>query len=91
MRKLKLDLTALEVTSFQVADEHDGGGTVVGHKYPAPSQLSCAEQTCEPATYVGQYTCDWTHAESCYNGCATAHTVQCGGCQAQVDTYDVCA
>jgi hypothetical protein len=75
MRKLKLDLTDLEVTTFATdRTRQEQLGTVAAHKLPAPTTLdpTCGDLTCDP--YQG--TCDYyTCAESCYGTCAN----QCGG------------
>lgn len=76
MRKLKLDLEQLEVTSFDTAEESRSRGTVLGHKLPPPTEWHCED------TYVGYWTCDYTCANSCQNGgCMTQPTWECGGCQ----------
>lgn len=82
MRKLKLNINELEVASFQTGEEQDRGGTVLGHKLPPPSEISCPGMyTCDPQTYAGDYTCDYTC--NCTNGdyCASDFTRGCGGCQ----------
>ena len=48
MRKLKLDLDALEVTSFETHDDGDGRGTVAGHLH----------QQAEPNTEAWMDTCN---------------------------------
>lgn len=75
MRKLKLELDDLEVTSFTSVQQKQERGTVNGHKPPAPTYFHCED------TYVGYWTCDYTCGDSCYNNCGTMATYQCGGCQ----------
>ena len=68
MRKLKLDLTDLEVTSFEIPADDAARGTVAGHKPPPATFASCGtcvascgggcltinhEATCEPPSCAG--------------------------------------
>jgi hypothetical protein len=64
MRKLKLDLTDLEVTSFEARAETAERGTVAGHKLPPPSEIdaTCGQYTCDQ----GANTCEY---QTCYNSC----------------------
>jgi hypothetical protein len=49
MRKLKLDLDSLVVTSFDTLDEHELAGTVLGHNTVPPPSQSCPQiVTCSP-------------------------------------------
>lgn len=73
MRKLKLTLEDLEVTSFRASDIAQDRGTVVAHKPPAPTSFRCEE------TVLGVWTCDYTCADSCQQFCGTMQT-QCGSC-----------
>lgn len=82
MRKLKLQVEDLDVSSFQTADTVGEAGTVVGHKTAPPTELSCAGYpTCDPPTYHGEYTCAYTCnctvAQNCYS-----QITACGGCEA---------
>jgi hypothetical protein len=80
MRKLKLNLDALNVTSFETG-EQQGQGTVMGHVTLPPSEISCpGMNTCDPPTYDGAYTCAYT-CNNCTiaRNCYSQHT-ECGGC-----------
>ncbi|HET7232130.1 MAG TPA: hypothetical protein VFJ16_19140 [Longimicrobium sp.] len=57
MNKLKLDLEALAVDSFQTGDDVDGTGTVNGHVAEKPTTSMNDQMTC------GQYSCA---GASCY-------------------------
>jgi len=63
MRKLKLDLADLEVTSFETPERTTVRGTVAGHKTAPPTELGGA--SC-PGTCDGAYTCDYA---SCGGTC----------------------
>ncbi len=75
MRKLKLELDDLEVTSFTSDAQKQERGTVNGHKTPVPSYHYCE------VTYAGDWTCEYTCADSCNYNCGTMPTNECGGCQ----------
>lgn len=72
MRKLKLKVEDLEVSTFAAAGKSRARGTVVGHKPPAPTSFHCED------TYVGYWTCDYT-CDGC-QGALTSPTYECGGC-----------
>lgn len=79
MRKMKLDLDSLDVTSFPTDETAESRGTVNAHRLPA------AEETYGSAcTFAGQYSCDyscdWTCAASCAGRCVTMATEDCAGC-----------
>lgn len=75
MRKLKLDLSKLEVTSFEPDNATTERGTVEGHIPPS------FRTDCVPChTGDAAYTCDFTCPASCYQGCLTRQTAECGGC-----------
>lgn len=59
MQKLKLDLEALAVDSFNTGDDVDGRGTVNGNYVEKPTtsmndQMTCGQNTCAG---VSCYTC----------------------------------
>lgn len=60
MRKLKLDLTRLEVTSFAAASETEERGTVQAHDPPKPTryELTC-QWTCG-FTFCDEWTCHFS-------------------------------
>jgi hypothetical protein len=62
-RKLKLNVDALQVDSFQASDAPEGRGTVRGH---GPS-AQCPTYHCTEL-YAG-YTCPYTCAYSCDGTC----------------------
>jgi hypothetical protein len=64
MRKLKLDLTKLEVTSFETPAETGARGTVAGNLHDQPASNA---DTCD-----GSYTCYASCANTCQGTC-------CGG------------
>ena len=86
MRKLKLDLDALTVESFEPSKEKSEAGTVRGY-------LSAYYELChEGDTWQGSCTCEPTcNEQTCYNcgsgGCNTAgcpntnYTCSCGCAQ----------
>jgi hypothetical protein len=88
MRKLKLDLIDLEVTSFETATELDARGTVAGHKTapPPPSNPTCdgymasCDDAYTCAACVTQ-SCAGTCEASCWGGetCTSAPPVVCVG------------
>lgn len=65
MRKLKLELTDLEVTSFQTHRVEGPRGTVQGQKLPTPTYM---DNTCNNYTCGGMdYTCEYfTCVADCY-------------------------
>jgi hypothetical protein len=75
MRKLKLEIEELEVTSFETQDADREGGTVEGHgNIPLDTNRTCAAvlDTCNP----NQYTC----LISCAAGeCGPTPNGACGG------------
>lgn len=73
MRKLKLQVEDLKITAFTTGERSAIRGTIMGHKPPAPTSFQCE------LTYVGVWTCDYTCADSCQNGCMSLET-DCGGC-----------
>jgi hypothetical protein len=81
MRKLKPELTELEVTSFETRVPAGARGTVQGHKPPAPT---CIDQTCGDYTCGLQGTCDYaTCPMGCYGsggGCFTWPYTGCDDC-----------
>ena len=88
MKKLKLDLEALEVDSFEPAPETRLRATVHGREWwsepdcqpTEEPQLTCAA-TCAPScrSCVGYPTCDWTC--SCDTYCGTPSCVNTCGCE----------
>ena len=75
MRKLKLTIEDLEISTFSTSRAPRGRGTVVGHKPPAPTALHCED------TYVGYWTCDFTCDATSVQPCLSQQTFECGGCQ----------
>ena len=70
MKKLTLDLNALEVQSFATAPAAPNRGTVHGEQ----------QCTCPTAcTCPGCPTCDETCADTCWETCAGWTCVTCGG------------
>ena len=89
--KLKLDLEALSVESFEVMAVNRGRGTVEGRESDSVGVENCASggvtycvantqaESC-PATCANscnQYTCHWTDAHTCVNTCGQN---TCTGC-----------
>ena len=78
MRKLKLEIEALEVETFEPAAEREERGTVRGH-------LTAYYELCYPGdTWQNTCTCEPTcNADTCYNcgsaGCGSA------GCTGALD------
>jgi hypothetical protein len=66
MRKLKLDLTDLEVTSFETRRDDGPRGTVAGHKTAPPSM---AGDTYCGGTCDGGYSCDQSCGGTCPFSC----------------------
>jgi hypothetical protein len=75
MRKLKLELDALEVESFEPADGHEAVGTVRAHDSEDP-----------PNTDFQQHTCNIL---SCGGTCALTPNV-CGSCGCGESGFDPC-
>lgn len=73
MRKLKLELTELQVTSFETVRVNEGVGTVAGYKTAPPTELG--GQTCQTCPGQGN-TCEYQTCaqQSCAGSCAG-----CGG------------
>ncbi|HSU17150.1 pinensin family lanthipeptide [Longimicrobium sp.] len=69
MRKMKLDVDDLRVTSFETHVEEKERGTVRGH-------VATEWNTCEGGTCNGQQTC-W---DSCDGVCGTYYCVTDGSC-----------
>jgi len=71
MRKLKLDLQALEVESFSVSSPSPGGRTVQGRAVNEPTNATCID--CEPGatrTCIGPtYCCPATWQQTCNASC----------------------
>jgi hypothetical protein len=63
MRKLKLELAELEVTSFETPTSSGLRGTVAGHKTAPPTEFGA---TCDGTCEGGGYTCDY---QSCGGIC----------------------
>lgn len=83
MKKLKLELNDLEVTSFVTHAGERERGTVMGQKLPPPTELgaTCAYYTCNQ----WEGTCDHeTCVQGCYesNPCYSAFYTNCAQCLA---------
>jgi hypothetical protein len=79
MRKLKLTLDALRVTTYELGPSNGPRGTVAAHNPPSQSYCGATYGWAEPS-------CDYTCPTSCDTlntsqvpGC-TAVTNPCGGC-----------
>jgi len=81
MRKLKLDLTDLEVASFETRVPEGRRGTVAAHKPPAPTYFGA---TCNDYTCGLGGTCDYaTCVQGCYEsagGCFSWPYTGCADC-----------
>ncbi|MBB4637994.1 hypothetical protein [Longimicrobium terrae] len=87
MKKLKLDLDELNVFSFDTGTAAVRGGTVIAHRPPPPSYITCDEACLQ--TRDNGYTCQYTCGQSCAETCVlTRLTNECGGCQP--DTINIC-
>jgi hypothetical protein len=89
MRKLKLDLTELEVTSFEIQTGHGERGTVAAYKTLPPTQMtcvSCAESCGDNCT--GGTGCEPTYP-TCEGTCGSCAPT-CAG-QASCDAEVTCA
>lgn len=96
MRKLKLDLTELEVTSFETHVGRGERGTVAAHKTAPPTQLtcvSCADSCGDNCT--GGTGCEPTSPTACEGTCDSCAPTCFGqaSCDAQVTCamYATCA
>ena len=90
-RKLRLELDALRVESFDTADARAGAGTVRGHQEDAeheivdepgevqPCTCGCTRDgACGSDTVCGAVTCGTNCFNTCYPGCTSPAT----GCNA---------
>jgi hypothetical protein len=75
MRKLKLSLDTLRVTTFETAASSGGRGTVVAHDPPRPT-YGALEPSCD---YTCPTSCDTLNTPMT-PFCHTAITNICGGC-----------
>ncbi|HEU0014077.1 MAG TPA: hypothetical protein VFQ45_10360 [Longimicrobium sp.] len=85
MKKLRLDLEALEVQTFEVLPEAapDGGGTVRGFEDTDNScQQSCPDYTCATCQQNTICPCDpvYYSEASCLDACNTDWTTPNAGC-----------
>ncbi|HEX2202538.1 MAG TPA: pinensin family lanthipeptide [Longimicrobium sp.] len=89
MRKIKLDLDALQVDSFETSPPDEGEGTVHGNQFQitptrvaisclvACTQLTCGP-TCRATCFVSCFqTCQLTCFQTCHFSC-DATCVTCG-------------
>jgi hypothetical protein len=90
-RKLRLDLDALAVETFDTLQPHADRGTVEGHNVPEFT-ASC-DPTC-PASCAGSCvgscvnTCANTCANTCLNSCYASCAISClGTCQVTCPNY----
>ncbi|HEU0299240.1 MAG TPA: hypothetical protein VFR37_07300 [Longimicrobium sp.] len=72
MKKLTLNLNALEVQSFATAPDAQGRGTVHAEECTCPTNI-CATCTCP-----GCQTCNETCPNTCWNTCDDPSCVTCG-------------
>ena len=79
MRKLKLNLDELTVSSFETGEEQ-GQGTVMAHVTLPPSERTCPDITCEQKTWRPDYTCDYTCNCTGALNCQSQITA-CGSCE----------
>ncbi|HVH11786.1 MAG TPA: hypothetical protein VM759_01980 [Longimicrobium sp.] len=91
MRKLRLDLDAVQVESFVTDAAAGGRGTVDARQRitfgcPPPSQNTCAG-TCSCGCGTGALTCDWT----CGSTCAASCNGTCGDPTCAATCGDTCA
>lgn len=77
MKKLRLAIDDLRVSSFDTASPPDGRGTVQGHDF--------TEATCEGIR------CDTWHANTCQSTCRCSQGNTClGGNTCQLSCYGTC-
>ncbi|HST61103.1 MAG TPA: hypothetical protein VLK84_20530 [Longimicrobium sp.] len=74
MKKLKLDLEALEVDTFDPATPDEGDGTVFGEQIGVTAWFSCAHGTCLSC----QASCRGTCGASCFVTCQLSCFRTCG-------------
>jgi hypothetical protein len=91
MKKLKLEVDDLEVTSFAAQDEQEGTGTVNGLQSnlqtcvsngcgPSYDRTQCAEYCTLAGCYPSQYCSDIGPGmpnNTCYEGCVTDNYLTC--------------
>jgi hypothetical protein len=83
MRKIRLDLEALDVESFDVTPNRAPKGTMVGHELTA--NTDCGQETCAPTCHVTwcQESCAGTCLTDCWGACGGGGT---GNCQIHTNT-----
>lgn len=88
MKKLKLNVEDLSVSSFNTGADAGPGGTVIAHRPPPPTYDHTCDEFCL-LTRNDDYTCQFTCGQSCAETCVmTRLTNECGGCQP--DTINIC-
>lgn len=82
MRKLKLDLDALEIESFETDETAEARGTVEGRNPPpVQTEATCGQYTCgNEYTCAQWYTCANTCADSCNCGGTSLNNTLCPLC-----------
>ncbi|HEU0053619.1 MAG TPA: hypothetical protein VFQ39_10595 [Longimicrobium sp.] len=78
MKKIRLDLDALDVDSFDTSSPRRARGTMVGHEFSA--QTDCQQQTCANTCHVTwcQNTCAGTCDPTQWGeGCGGGQTANC--------------
>lgn len=82
MKKLRLDLDALAVDTFDPAPPEDGQGTVLGEQW-GPTQLTCG--------YICGTNLCLTRDRSCYGTCTVSCHLTCVTCGVTgINTCIVC-